>query len=327
MAYTAETTATELVSDYSSLIAGKVILTTGASPNTLGGHFVESIAKGSPSVLIIAGRDLTKLQTTANAIAAANPAVQVKLLQVNLESFQSVREAAAVVNGWSDIPAIDVLVNNAGIMACDYAVSPDGHERQFTANHLGPFLFTNLIIEKVLASSAPRIVNISSEGHRLSPIRFADYDFDVRALRPVLRWYAYGQSKTANMLFAISLAEKLGSRGLLALSLHPGVIFGTSLATHLNFDDDFNELRAVDRAQGNAEGWSEFKPKSVECGIATHVYAAFDPGLKAHNGAYLVDCHVANPVTDTVKPWATSPVEADRLWDLSERLVGERFTY
>lgn len=188
MAYTAETTATELVSDYSSLIAGKVILTTGASPNTLGGHFVESIAKGSPSVLIIAGRDLTKLQTTANAIAAANPAVQVKLLQVNLESFQSVREAAAVVNGWSDIPAIDVLVNNAGIMACDYAVSPDGHERQFTANHLGPFLFTNLIIEKVLASSAPRIVNISSEGHRLSPIRFADYDFDVRALRPVLRY-------------------------------------------------------------------------------------------------------------------------------------------
>ncbi|KAL5360822.1 hypothetical protein BJX96DRAFT_75741 [Aspergillus floccosus] len=325
MAYPAETTATELVSDYGSLIAGKVILTTGASPNTLGGHFVEAIAKGSPSILILAGRDLAKLQKTANAIAAVNPAVQAKLLQVDLESFQSVREAAAVVNGWSDISAIDVLVNNAGIMACDYAVSPDGHERQFAANHLGPFLFTNLIIDKILASPAPRIVNVSSDGHRMSPIRFADYNFDNG--KTYNRWYAYGQSKTANMLFAVSLAEKLKARGLLALSLHPGVIFGTSLATHLDSDNDWNELRAVDRALGNAEGWSDFKAKSVDCGIATHVYAAFDPGLEAYNGAYLVDSHVADPVTDTVKPWATSLVEADRLWDLSERLVGERFTY
>jgi NAD(P)-dependent dehydrogenase (short-subunit alcohol dehydrogenase family) len=179
MSYDANTTASELVSNYADKIKGKTVLTTGASPGGLGGLFVEAIAKASPALLILAGRSLAKLQQTADAISAAQPAVRVRLLKIDLESFQSVQDAAATVNGWTDVPAIDVLVNNAGLMAVDYGVSSDGFERQFAANHLGPFLFTNLIMDKVLASPSPRIVNVSSDAHRLNPIRFADYNFDV----------------------------------------------------------------------------------------------------------------------------------------------------
>ncbi|KAL7934364.1 hypothetical protein V8C35DRAFT_302373 [Trichoderma chlorosporum] len=210
-------------------------------------------------------------------------------------------------------------------MAVAYGTTVDGVELQFGSNHLGPFLFTNLIMDKLLASKAPRVVNVSSDGHRLNPIRFFDYNFENG--KTYNRWQAYGQSKTANMLMAISLAEKLGSRGLTAFSLHPGVI-STQLGDHLDFSVALPELAAADKLLGNFEGWKtgfDFKP--MERGIATHIYAAFEPSLKEQNGVYLVDSHIADPNTQTVKPWGTSKVEADRLWKLSEKLVGQEFSY
>lgn len=177
--YDTNTTADELVHDYADLIKGRVILTTGVSPGGLGDFFVQSIAKAQPSWLLLAGRSAEKLQQMGNEIMAVNPSVQVRTVHVDLGSLQSAQEAAATVNAWSDIPAIDVLVNNAGIMAPDFVLSADGFEKQLATNHLGPFLFTNLIMPKVLASKSPRIVMVSSDGHRLSPIRFYDYNFDV----------------------------------------------------------------------------------------------------------------------------------------------------
>lgn len=84
---------------------------------------------------------------------------------------------------------------------------------------------------------------------------------------------------------------------------------------------------SADKALGNWEGWKEFDTKPLERGVATLIYAAFDPALKANNGAYLIDSHVVDPLYDTVKPWATSSFEAERLWGLSEKLVGEEFSY
>ncbi|KKK13018.1 hypothetical protein P175DRAFT_0492380 [Aspergillus ochraceoroseus IBT 24754] len=324
--YTTHTTTDELVSDYAPLIKGKVILTTGVSSGSLGGFFVQAIAKAKPAWLILAARNADKLAQMAAEITAAQPEIQVRTLQVDLGSLKSVREAAAQVNSsWDDIPVIDVLVNNAGIMAVDYQLSPDGFESHLATNHLGPFLFTNLIMKKIVAAREPRIVVVSSDGHRLNPFRFHDYNFDDG--KTYNRWYAYGQSKTANMLFVISLARKLGMKhNLQAFSLHPGVIW-TNLGNHLDWGVELGELRSADKSLGNPEGWKEFDAKPLERGAATHIYAAFDPCLKATNGAYLIDCHVSDPLVDTVKPWATSSFEAERLWRLSEDLVGQEFSY
>ncbi|KAH8895933.1 NAD(P)-binding protein [Thozetella sp. PMI_491] len=325
--FNTDTTGDELIKVLGSEIKGKVVLTTGVTKGGIGGTFVETIAKAGPALLILASRNLTKTQETADAIHAAAPDVKVRLLQLNLGSLAAVCEAAATVNAWDDVPSIDVVVNNAGLMATDFALTEDGFESQFGTNHLGHFLFTNLIMSKVLASQGRRIVSVSSDGHRLNPMRWADHNFSNG--ETYNRWHAYGQSKTANILMALSLAEKLGPRhGLVAVSLHPGVVEGTALGSHLDWNDAYPGLMAADKALGNAEGWNiEFKYKSQQRGIATHVYAAFEPSLKEHNGTYLQDSRIADPLTDTVKPWATSPVEAERLWKISEKLVGQEFPY
>jgi NAD(P)-dependent dehydrogenase (short-subunit alcohol dehydrogenase family) len=180
LVYDTNTTASELVNDYKSIIQGKTILITGASPGSLGGYYAQNIAKASPACIILAGRNTTKLEQCTEEIQVASPNVKIRTLKLDLSSLQSTRDAAAeVVNNWDDIPVIDVLVNNAGIMAPEYRVSVDGFESQFATNHLGPFLFTNLIMKKILKSTSPRIVMVASDGHRLSPLRFDDYNFDV----------------------------------------------------------------------------------------------------------------------------------------------------
>jgi NAD(P)-dependent dehydrogenase (short-subunit alcohol dehydrogenase family) len=179
--YDSKTTTTELVTDYTSLIKGKVVLTTGVTLGSLGGAFVQSIAKANPACLILAGRNLAKLDQCGRDLESENPNLRIFTVQIDLGSLSSVRDAAAHLNSNTEIPVIDVLVNNAGIMAVDYALSDDGVESQFATNHLGPFLFTNLIMGKILRSESPRVVMVASDGHRLSHIRFDDYNFDVSA--------------------------------------------------------------------------------------------------------------------------------------------------
>ncbi|KAL8991818.1 MAG: hypothetical protein Q9188_007690, partial [Gyalolechia gomerana] len=138
------------------------------------------------------------------------------------------------------------------------------------------------------------------------------------------KWRAYGQGKTVNILLSVALASKLGSKGLKAVSLHPGVI-GTNLSNHLDWNTEFAALRkqyeALDRELGNTEGWSEgFNFKTPSRGVATHIVAAFDPILKDSNGSYLQDGHIADPYTETIKPYALDKVEAEKLWELGEKL-------
>ncbi|EHA51593.1 hypothetical protein MCOR27_004306 [Pyricularia oryzae] len=321
MAYGAKTTGSAIVGDYASQIANKTILTTGVSPTTLGAAFVTTIATASPALLILAGRNLAKAEETAEAIRAVAPQVPIRTLELDLADKQSVRKAAATVLAWDDVAGIDVLVNNAAIITDEYGTI-EGIERVFAVNHLGPFLFTNLVLPKVLAVKG-RVVNVASEGHRFSNVRFMDLNFEDGKIYN--KWRAYGQSKTANMLFSLSLARKLGSRGLVANSPHPGTII-TPLSEGMDLALEYELTRPYDQFVG-------YYPKergvikTLDEGISTHIYAAFEPSLKDHNGTFLLDCHVADPNVDFVMSWAASEVEAEKLWKLSEELVGEKFEW
>ncbi|KAF2714124.1 dehydrogenase [Pleomassaria siparia CBS 279.74] len=309
--YDAKSTASEVAAAHASIIAGKVVLATGVSPNSLGAQFVETIAHYKPSLLILAGRSAAKVQATADKIKAnfetAN--VETRVLILDLASQVQIREAAKEVLTYPETN-IDVVVNSAGIMGGPYSKTKDGLESQFGANYIGHFLFTNLIMLKILASKSPRIVNVSSKGHEMSSIRFDDYNF--KDGKTYNQWYAYGQSKTGNILFTKALTEKLGPKGLKAYSLHPGVTFGTSLAQGLG-EEDFKDMSL------------EFSAKTLDECAATHVVAAFDPRLDDHNGAYLVDGNVAGK--DGVGPTADKAEDVEKLWKLSEDIVGERFPY
>ncbi|KAK3984565.1 hypothetical protein QBC44DRAFT_336787 [Cladorrhinum sp. PSN332] len=316
--YTSHTTGSELVQELASNIKGKVVLTTGVTPGSLGAHFLKVIAVAEPALLILTGRNIDKIQQTVDAISKINSNVKTRVLKLDLGSLKSVRNASSEVLAWEDVPVIDVLVNNAGIMAVDYALSPDGQELQFATNHLGHFLFANLIMSKILAAAEPRILSVTSNLHRLSPVRFGDLDFDGG--KEYNKWYAYGQSKSANILFAMSLAQKLGSKGLIAVSVHPGVIGTTGLSTHIHWETEMAAVLAVDPASGEQ---GHFDLKTEDEGVATHVFASFHPSLKEHNGAYLEDAHVSQPH----KLWASNEGDAEKLWKLSEELVGQEFAY
>lgn len=318
--YGFETTAEEVVRDLKSQIEGKVVLTTGVSPGGLGAFFVEQIAAANPKLLILAGRNASKVQETAQKILdSTKGAVQTRVLELDLGSLAKVRQAAAVVNAYPE--PIDVLVNNAGIMAVPYSTTPEGFESQFGTNHLGPWLFTNLVLDKVLAAKQPRVVFVSSDGYRASGIRHHDPSFHQGQVYHKFR--AYGQSKTANILSAVYLADKYGDRGLVAISLHPGVIL-TNLSNHLDVQKDFAELFAFDREIGAPQGdWTDFPFKTPTQGVATHVFAAFDPSLQESNGRYLEDVHLQD--LDDMFPHAIGIREATKLWKLSEKLVGQTF--
>ncbi|KAF6828529.1 short-chain dehydrogenase reductase family [Colletotrichum musicola] len=326
----ASTNGSDLVKEYASHIRGKTVLVTGVSPGGLGAVFAETIATASPALLILAGRNTSKVQQTASVISTSNPSVATRTLELDLGSLKNARRAAEEVNGWDDVRHIDVLVNNAGIMAVPYAKTEDGYESQFATNHLGHFLFTNLIMGKILAAAAPRVINLSSNGHRLGTIRWTDFNF--KDGETYSQWTAYGQSKTANCLYSLSLAEKLGSKGLLSFSLHPGVIW-TNLGNHL--EGDFEGLSNRDTSEkadsilGTKYMWKGFDTKTPDQGIATHVQTAFAPGLEAteFNGAYFDDCVVADQNNEDVWPWATNKIDAERLWKLSEKLVGQEFKF
>lgn len=161
-----------------------------------------------------------------------------QFVQKDLTRFDSIRAAAATINNL--VKKKDVLINNAGIMGVkDYTVTPEGLESQFGANHIGHFLLTNLLIAKLLAAGkGARIVNLTSNGHQMEEMRFDDYNFDNgKAYDP---WLAYGQSKTANILFTVSLTEMLASNCIMSFSVHPG-----GIKTNLGNDVDPSEWPKV----------------------------------------------------------------------------------
>ena len=212
---------------------------------------------------------------------------------------------------------VDILINNAGIMACPEDTTEDGFEVQFGTNHLGHFLMTNLISPSL--TDGGRVVVLSSSAHQMGDIMFDDIDMKKGGYDP---WKAYGQSKTANALFAVELNEKLSARNIEAFSVHPGVI-GTNLGKYLRIRDYLMFMPMMI--------FGGLKRKSIPAGAATQVFAATAPEISGRGGSFLADCKIA-PISRSkerdmtvVWPYAVDPAAAKKLWSLSEDMVGETF--
>ncbi|KAF2734257.1 NAD(P)-binding protein, partial [Polyplosphaeria fusca] len=287
----------------------------------IGAEAARVILKHKPGLLILASRNKSSIEDTIAAIGGLEGAVDVRAVELDLADLDSVRAAAAEV--LEHAATVDVLINNAAVMGTflpKFETSKQGYEMQFAVNHLGHFLFTNLLMPALLRSAAgPRVVNISSAGHRAGPVHLGDVNFDNgKAYEPFV---AYGQSKTANMLFTVSLAQKLSNKGLRSYSVDPGSVGTTGLARHMPL-----EYR-VEKGWWNADGsLNDSIPwHSVGIGASSYIVAAFDQHIdgKYWNGKCLVKANVDL----TVEPYATDPDTAEKLWLLSEKLVEQDFRY
>ena len=301
-------------------LSGRTILATGGYSG-LGQETARALAvKGAH--LILSGRDATKLSATADEIATATGA-KVDTLVCDLASLESIRAAGEEAR--ARFGHIDILINNAGIMAAPMGRTADGFETQFGTNHLGHFLLTRELMPLIEKGSAPRIVNLSSRGHHLSGVDFEDPNYHQRAYD---KWQAYGQSKTANVLFTRGLEDRFAAKGIHAFAVHPGGI-QTNLGRHMTEQD---REWMIERMKRLAQENPDAPPrgfKTIPQGAATTVWAATADELEGRGGLYLEDCHVA-AIDDAdpsggVRSYALDRPNADRLWALSEELVGERF--
>lgn len=312
----AETTADEVLADVD--LTGVTAFITGAASG-IGTETARAMAaKGAH--IVIAARDQSKADAAAATVREQTGNQAVETILVDLGSQASVRACAG--EALTRLGKIDLLINNAGVMACPFGRTADGFETQFGTNHLGHYLLTNLLMPLVEKGSNKRIVNLSSRAHHIDQVHFDDPNY---AHREYEKWAAYGQSKTANVLFTVGLEQRLSSRGIHACAVHPGVI-GTNLGRHMTEED-----MAFMRKRMEASGGEATARKSIPAGAATTCFAATAPELAGKGGVYCEDCHIA-PVDDTspkggVRSYAIDPEKADRLWALSEQLVGSEFWY
>jgi NAD(P)-dependent dehydrogenase (short-subunit alcohol dehydrogenase family) len=313
MAFSFESTTDDVLDGVD--LTGRRVVVTGAASG-LGEESTRALAAHGASVLMLA-RDPQKNADAAGRIRATVPDADLSLDTVDLADLASVRAFAARYNDSGD--PIDVLMNNAGVMACPFGHTADGFEMQFGTNHLGHFELTRLLTPAVQAGTAPRIVILSSAAHGIADVDLDDPGFEQSEYDA---WISYGRSKSANALHALALAERVD--GVLSFSVHPGGIM-TNLGRHLN-DDLMQQMldRAKDRAAAvGEEGGMQFK--SIPQGAATQCWAATSEDLAGHNGAYLADCGLgvegANIGRNGFAPYIADTVTAAKLWDLSERLV------
>ncbi|HEY5681778.1 MAG TPA: SDR family NAD(P)-dependent oxidoreductase [Pseudomonadales bacterium] len=300
-------------------LAGKRAIVTGASGG-LGEETARALAAKGAAVTITA-RDLAKGEAAAQKIreSTGNAAVDVRGLE--LADLASVRAFAA---GYlADHDKLDLLINNAGVMACPLTRTPAGWEMQFATNHVGHFLLTCLLAPALKAAAPSRVVNLSSAGHHMSAVDLDDPFFNDREYD---KWVSYGQSKTANILFSVGLEKRLAGAGVHAYAVHPGGIM-TELGRHLT-DEDIAAMMERNNISDPEAFQAGFK--TVPQGAATSVWAATSPELEGRGGLYCEDCHVAGPGAGGIRdggyaPWALDPDAAERLWALSEELVDQRF--
>lgn len=300
----ARTTATEVLSGLD--LGGKLAIVTGGHSG-LGLETTKALAHAG-AVVIVASRD------TKAALSATRGLDGVSVETLDLSDLSSVRDFAVRI--LASGRHIDMLINNAGLMACPETRMGPGWEAQFATNHLGHFALTNAIWPAL--EGGARVVSVSSAGHHVSPIRWDDVHF----ARGYDKWRAYGQSKTANVLFAVHLDLLGQDAGVRAFSLHPGKIF-TPLQRHLSV------------AEMIAEGWLDANGapadptfKTPEQGAATQVWAATSPQLDGLGGLYCEDCDVAMHAEEAGEPfvgvrdYAIASSEAERLWKLSAQFTG-----
>lgn len=313
----AESTADEVLEGID--LSGKRVLITGVSAG-LGVETARSLVAHGATVVGTA-RDLTKARRAlADAFPKKPGDPPVDLVEMDLASLSSVRKAASELLARGK--TFDVIIANAGVMACPQGKTQDGFETQFGTNHLGHFVFVNRLVP--LLKRGSRIVTLSSAGHQISDVDIEDPNFERT---PYQAFAAYGRSKTANILYAVALDNRLKGRGVRATSIHPGGI-QTELGRHLTPELIAQMMARVNRgASGQAPA---FKFKTVPQGAATSVWSGFVASADAVGGRYCEDCHVCEVNDDTtsrvgVRSYALNLARANDLWRKSEEMVGERF--
>jgi NAD(P)-dependent dehydrogenase (short-subunit alcohol dehydrogenase family) len=298
--FTAESTAAEVV-DGIDLTGRRVIVTGGASG--IGIETARALA-GAGAEVTLAVRNLEAGAQTAEDIVATTGNKQVLVAPLDLADQASV---ASFVAGW-DGP-LHILVNNAGVMASPEMRTPEGWEMQFATNHLGHFALATGLHGALAAAGGARVVSVSSSAHLRSPVVFEDIHFGQRAYEP---WAAYGQSKTANVLFAVEATKRWAGEGITVNALMPGGI-RTKLQRYVT-DEDLARLRA--QSGGGGPAW-----KTPEQGAATSALVATSPALEGIGGRYFEDCNEAalnEPGSRRgVAAYALDPEAAARLWHVS----------
>jgi len=320
--FTAASTAADVIRGID--LASRTAIVTGGYSG-LGRETVRAFLDAGARVIVPA-RDIAR----ASAALASLPKAEVWPMDL-LEPASIDAFAARFL---AEREPLHILVNSAGIMAVpELTRDAQGHELQFATNHLGHFRLTLQLWPALTKAAGARVISVSSMGHRYSPVVFEDVDFTARPYDPVL---AYGQSKTANALFAVELDRRGAAAGVRAFALHPGGIVETGLARHVSLDA-YKAFGAVDAA-----GRPIIDParglKTPEQGAATQVWCATSPRLDGLGGVYCENCDISpllpkesyealgvDALSEVgVLPHAVDPAAAARLWNLSEQLTGTR---
>ncbi len=274
--FSAQSTALEVVSGHD--LSNRTVLITGAGSG-IGYETARALLTAGAEV-VLAIRTLDKGEEVARKLREATKNERVHAIQIDLGSLASVREAAQqFLKRWSQL---HILINNAGVMATPQEYTPEGFERQFGTNHLGHFLLTTLLLPALRVGAPSRVVVLSSSGHRRSDIHFEDIQYRSR---PYDKWEAYGQSKTADALFAVGLTKRFANEGITANAVHPGGIH-TELQRYIP-QEEWRALGWVDE-QGNINPLF----KTTEQGASTSVWAAVGSELEGVGGLYLVNVKI-----------------------------------
>ncbi|KAF2230785.1 NAD(P)-binding protein [Viridothelium virens] len=321
-------TGSEVVDVFKDRVKNRIVVITGPASGSIGGSTVFSLASAFPSIIVLVSRSLS-VGPVIDAIRFryGENAPIIHFVSCDLSSQPSVREAAANISRL--VPRIDILINNAATPPGPYQESGEGIELQFATNHVGHFLLTNLLMPRILNgpravdSPKPRIVTVSSSAHNHcfhSPVE--NYNFSDGIINGALYdpRSAHIQSKAANVLFARGLARKLAHRDVLSFSVHPGSIeTGFQDRIHAPITEQAEGARVTE-----ARAMQRAKRKTVDQGCATILVASLDPRIEASTGGYLEDGKV---VEDGLAGVMDRDEEAERLWQLSEILVGQSFDW
>jgi NAD(P)-dependent dehydrogenase (short-subunit alcohol dehydrogenase family) len=299
------TTALEVVEGV-DLTGRRAIVTGGASG--IGVETVRALATAGAEVTI-AARDIDAGQRVASSLSAATGNKKITVAKLDLSAQASVK---AFARNW-DGP-LHLLINNAGVMATPLTRTPEGWELQFATNHFGHFALTLGLFNSMRAEGA-RVVNVSSSAHLLGEVVFEDIHYEHREYE---RWQAYGQSKTANILFGVEAGRRWASEGITMNALMPGSI-ATNLQRHLTQE----ELQERIRQSGGA---AVRRMKTPEQGAATTLVVATTPLLEGISGKYFDDCdeaapHIAGDPRRGVAAYAQDPEAASQLWKLTEETL------
>jgi NAD(P)-dependent dehydrogenase (short-subunit alcohol dehydrogenase family) len=306
-----QTTAAEVVSGI--ILHGKTAVVTGGHSG-IGLETTRALSQAGATV-VIGARDLNKASQQLSGID------RVETIELDLAEPDSVdRFAEAFLRRHSNL---DLLINNAGIMRTPTLMrNRRGHELQFATNHLGHFQLTKRLFPVLQTSGNARVVSLSSIGHRYGPVNLKDPDYHTR---PYDKALAYGESKTANSLFATELDRRGHEHGIRAFAVHPGGVL-TDLVRYLT--DAELKVWGITRLNGKLVAPSSGY-KTPEQGAATTLWCAVSPQLQDKGGLYCEDCNIARLVPndyagfDGVREWAIEPQTAKALWDLSERIIEE----